>query len=75
MPTTEIPPPGSPGIEVGDTVYVGAGKIHWIVEQLKPPRLGRVRVVLRSGMTRRRAHAWLDELTLHSKGKIDGQDD
>jgi hypothetical protein len=57
-------------IEVGDTVWVGTGHVHWVVLRIREGdhNGGGPRVLLRSGMSGRTLNAWLRHLRLHSKG-------
>ena len=51
-------------IEPGDNVYVGNGRVHWIVAKIRGTT-----AYLNSGMTGRRFVTPLRTLRLHSKGR------
>lgn len=57
-------------IRVGDHVFIGRGKVHWVVEHIAGrddyDRRDRL-VALRSGLTGRRGQEWLSDLTLYAR--------
>lgn len=54
-------------IEPGDHVYWLGGKVHWEVVAILP-REGRPQAQIKSPMSGRTTHVYLDQLRLHSKG-------
>lgn len=41
-------------LHVGDTVFLGSGTVHWVIDRLSIDRDGHPKAVLRSGLSGRR---------------------
>jgi hypothetical protein len=56
-------------LQVGDTVFLGSGTVHWVIDRLSVNRDGHPMAVLRSGLSGRRIVARTAPLRHHPVSK------